>query len=180
MTALRMPRLFGNGIVLREWRRSDLPAVAEASTDKYIVATTSIPATFTEDEGLAWLQRQHDHVARGSAYPFAISRDFESEALGFVGLSPNRVRCWEAGYWVVPSARGQGIAGAAVQLASEWALAGDDVTCIELRIEPWNIGSQRIAERAGYVLKDERSGVEYRGYKRDFLVYVQYSGGQNG
>lgn len=176
MSPLSLPELSGQGIVLRRWRHSDLPAVADASTDPYIPAITSVPAIYSEEEGLAWLRRQEAHLDRGTAYPFAVSERLESIALGFLGLFISADDCWEAGYWVRPSARGRGIAAAALRLATGWARDHARARCIELQIEPWNVASRRIAERAGYVLQGERLGVEVHGVTRDFLVFVHNLG----
>jgi RimJ/RimL family protein N-acetyltransferase len=76
------------------------------------------------------------------------------------------------GYWLGSSARGRGVAAAALAAVSEWALENLEIVRLELFVEPWNIASLRTAERAGFVRegllrKWELIGGEWR----DLYVY---------
>ena len=73
----------------------------------------------------------------------------------------------------VPSARGRGVAAAALTALTCFAWTITDLYRIELYIEPWNTGSAKTAERAGY----EREGLlrshqEIGGLRRDMLLYA--------
>lgn len=53
------------------------------------------------------------------------------------------------GYWVVPHARGRGLAARAVGIPSRWALTEAGMARVEARVEPENVPSQRaLAARA--------------------------------
>jgi RimJ/RimL family protein N-acetyltransferase len=56
----------------------------------------------------------------------------------------------EIGYVVAPAGRGRGLAARAVALLTDWGFGGLDLQRIELRIDPRNAASERVAERAGY------------------------------
>jgi RimJ/RimL family protein N-acetyltransferase len=76
------------------------------------------------------------------------------------------------GYFVVERHRGAGFAGRALATLATWAFEAIDVVRLELYAEPWNVGSIRTAERAGFVRegllrKAERVGSE----RRDMFVY---------
>ena len=57
------------------------------------------------------------------------------------------------GYWVVPEARGQGVASAAVTALIPWALAPDlgGLTRLVADVDPQNAASIAVLRRAGFV-----------------------------
>jgi [ribosomal protein S5]-alanine N-acetyltransferase len=78
-----------------------------------------------------------------------------------------------AGYFVAPSARGRGIAAAALIALTSFAWTVPRLHRIELHIEPWNTGSIKTAERAGYEREGlMRSHQEIGGQRRDMLLYA--------
>ncbi len=54
------------------------------------------------------------------------------------------------GYWLLPVARGRGLATRAVRLISDWAVHDIGMSRLRLVTEPDNQRSQRVAERNGY------------------------------
>jgi RimJ/RimL family protein N-acetyltransferase len=54
------------------------------------------------------------------------------------------------GYWLLPGARGRGLATRAVRLLAAWAVEALQMTTVRLLVEPANERSQRVAERAGF------------------------------
>jgi L-amino acid N-acyltransferase YncA len=77
-----------------------------------------------------------------------------------------------AGYSVTPSARGRGIATAALRALTSFAWSVPGLHRIELHVEPWNVASVRTAERAGYAREGlMRSHQEIGGQRRDMLLY---------
>ena len=54
------------------------------------------------------------------------------------------------GYWLLPEARGRGLATRAVQLISDWAIEDLGIRRLRLYTEPGNERSQRVAERSGF------------------------------
>ena len=167
-----LPVLAAGDYVLRRWELTDLAVVEEASGDPYIPLVNTVPAVYTREAGVAFVERQWGRPASG-LYPFAISRAADGRAVGHAGLrilSPDRA---EAGYWVAPSARRAGAAGAALRAISAWGLHGLGIARLELHIEPWNTGSLRTAERCGYrpegLLRDWR---RVGGELRDMIMYT--------
>jgi RimJ/RimL family protein N-acetyltransferase len=78
-----------------------------------------------------------------------------------------------AGYSIVPSARRQGYAGDALAALTDfgWTLPG--LFRVALYIEPWNTGSIRTAECAGYLREGLlRSHQEIAGERRDMLLFA--------
>jgi len=74
----------------------------------------------------------------------------DGELLGALGLMPDGPRSAELAYWVRPQSRRQGLALRGVQEITQWAHRDAGLTRIWLEINPDNVASQRLAERAGY------------------------------
>jgi [ribosomal protein S5]-alanine N-acetyltransferase len=162
-------------VVLRELSDLDVPMVQELSTDPYIPLIGSIPANASQQEAQDWIDRQRVYRTDGTLLPFAIAEADANRAIGSIGLGLATLARGRAtaGYSVVPSARGRGVAAAALAALTRFAWTIPALYRIELYIEPWNTGSIRAAERAGY----EREGLlrshqEIGGHRRDMLLYA--------
>jgi RimJ/RimL family protein N-acetyltransferase len=59
----------------------------------------------------------------------------------------------ELGYVVAPDVRGKGVASELLRQLSTWAFSDRGAQRLTLLIDVENIGSQRVAERAGYQLE---------------------------
>lgn len=106
---------------------------------------------------------------------FAIA-DSADRAVGHIGMFFVEEAGARAsiGYWVVPSERRKGYAAKAVRALTAWALNHADLDRLELYVEPWNEGSWRAAESAGY----EREGLlrsweRIDGEPRDMFMYAR-------
>ena len=162
-------------VILREFAARDIPMVLELSTDQYVPRIGSLPANASEQEARAWVIRQRRRLAEGIGYSSAIADAVSDRALGGIGLwlaglSQGRAT---AGYFVNPSARGRGVAAAALRALTSFAWTIPVLHRIELYIEPWNNGSVRTAERAGFAREGlPRSHQEIGGRRRDMLLYA--------
>ncbi len=162
-------------VLLREFSDLDVPMVMELSTDPYVPLAGSLPANASERQARDWIDRQRGRLAEGAGYSFAIAEADTGRAVGGIGLWLTQLTQGRAtaGYSVVPSARGRGLAAAALTALTSFAWSIPALYRIELYIEPWNAGSIRTAERAGY----EREGLlrshqEIGGRRRDMLLYA--------
>jgi [ribosomal protein S5]-alanine N-acetyltransferase len=162
-------------VVLRELTDLDVPMVQELSADPYIPLIGSIPANASRQEATDWIDRQRVHQTDGTRLSFAIAEAGTGRAVGTIGLGLAALASGRAtaGYSVAPSARGRGVATAALIALTGFAWTIPALYRIELHIEPWNTGSIRAAERAGY----EREGLlrshqEIGGQRRDMLLYA--------
>ncbi|WP_329125379.1 GNAT family N-acetyltransferase [Streptomyces sp. NBC_01465] len=170
---LEVPVLAASGHVLRPWALSDLDLVREASADPYIPLVTTVPTPYSDEEGVAFVHRQWARAATRSGYPFVVAGD-DGRAVGTVGLWLRDLEQGRAslGYWTVPSARGRGAASAALGAVAAWALDELRIPRLELHVEPWNTGSLRTAERAGFRREGLlRSWQEIGGERRDMVVH---------
>jgi RimJ/RimL family protein N-acetyltransferase len=101
-----------------------------------------------------WLGRYEQGWDDGSCAGFAVRSADDGRVLGFgafVRLELDH-RQGEVGYAVSPAARGRGVASRTVALLTRWGFDVLELERIELRIDPANGASVRVAERAGYRL----------------------------
>jgi RimJ/RimL family protein N-acetyltransferase len=166
-----VPVLPAEGYVLRRWETADLPVLREAAEDPYIPLITTVPPVYTDAAGTAFLERQWGQPATGR-YTFAVARGGDGGAVGQMGLRIIDADRAAVGYWIAPSARRAGAAGAALRAVTAWGLGELVIARLELYAEPWNTGSRRTALSAGYacegLLRDwQRVGGELR----DMLMF---------
>lgn len=162
-------------VILREFSPADLLMVQELSTDPYVPLIGTLPPNASRQEAQDYIDRQRGRLAEGAGFSFAIAEADTDRAVGGIGLwlaALNHGRA-TAGYSVVPSARGRGVASAALTALTTFAWTIPALHRIELYIESWNAASVKTAERAGY----EREGLlrnhqEIGGRRRDMLLYA--------
>jgi len=92
----------------------------------------------------------------------AIADPVSNEALGAATLMVRQSGTASIGYWLLPRARGRGLASAAVILLATWAASDGPFDRIEALVEPNNIASQRVLEKAGF---------RREGLLRSYLVF---------
>jgi RimJ/RimL family protein N-acetyltransferase len=169
-----MPVLRRKPVLLRAFTESDAELIRSVADDPVIPLATTVPTSGTLPDALAFIARQHDRLASGVGYSFAVADAATGGAVGQVGLwlrdlADGRV---SVGYWIASSCRRRGYAVAALDAISRWGLSLDGVFRIELHVEPWNEGSWRAAERVGYVREGlMRSWREIGGERRDLFLY---------
>jgi RimJ/RimL family protein N-acetyltransferase len=150
---LRVPHLASPPVLLRPFASSDLAMVRQASTDPLIPSITSVPRTYTEDAGRAFIDRQHDRAAQGDGYSFVIAEETDpATGVGSIGLWLQEIESGRAsiGYWVVAGARGRGLAGHALRAVVEFAFGELVIPRLHLFVEPWNTASARTAHAGGF------------------------------
>ena len=162
-------------VVLREFSAADLPMVQEMSGDPYVPLIGTLPPNASAQDAHAYIDRQRGRLAEGRGFSFAIAEAGTGRGVGQIGLWLADLEQGRAtaGYSVTPSARGLGLAAAALTALTSFAWSIQDLHRIELYIEPWNTGSVRTAERAGF----EREGLlrshqEIGRRRRDMLLYA--------
>jgi len=162
-------------VVLRAFSDADLPMVQELSTDPYVPLIGTLPANASGQEAQDYIERQRGRLAEGVGFSFAIAEAGTGRGVGGIGLwlAPLGQGRATAGYSVVPSARGRGVASAALTALTAFAWTIPELHRVELYIEPWNTGSVRTGERAGFQREGLlRSHQEIGGRRRDMLLYA--------
>jgi [ribosomal protein S5]-alanine N-acetyltransferase len=167
-------------VCLRPWRLEDAGDVAVMIDDEYLR-----PWSAMGDDLEGWLRREIGET-RGPSRAICLPDD--DRALGRVALrlpefASGAVRCdgvreadqpaGELSYWLVPEARGRGLAYAAVRLMMVSVVAGTGLRSVALDIEAGNLASERLAERLGAESRaPARVEVDRTGVERTLVVYV--------
>ncbi len=163
------------GILLREFRDTDLALPLELLADRYVALVGSLPAQATEEPAREWIARQRRRWDEGVGFFFAVADARTDRAVGHVNLELKALDQGRAsaGYFVAPGERGRGIAAAALTAVTGYVWTIPEVHRIELLIEPWNAASLRTAENAGYQREGLlRSYMEIGGRRRDMVLYA--------
>ena len=180
MPSLVVPILDAGPFRLRPFALADLGAVREAAADPLIPLITTVPASFTEEEGRRFIERQWRRAEQGTGYSFAIADAATDQALGQVGLwlkDADEGRA-SVGYWIIGSARGRRAAATAVQAVVRWAHHDLRIPRLQLYVEPWNTASVKTAENAGFQREGLlRSWQEVGGQRKDMYMYAHLTQG---
>lgn len=162
-------------VLLRAFVPADLPLARELSTDPYVPSIGTLPAHATATEAADWITRQQGRWAEGAGFSFAVAEATTGRAVGSIGLWLRQLPQGRAtaGYAIAPSARGRGLATAALVAVTRFGWTIPQLHRVELHIEPWNAASVRTAERAGYLREGLLRGhTEIAGRRRDMLLYA--------
>lgn len=172
------PPLSDGVVTLRSWRREDAPAIAAACSDPEIHRwLEAVPHPYGEADARAYVARaERGWRGHGDATPLAVV-DAESGALvgscGIRWVDPEQAVA-EVGYWVSPEARGRGVATRATRLVAGWVLGTLRYERLQLRADPRNEASCRVAARAGFtregVLRSARWSAK-QGRRTDVVMF---------
>ena len=131
---------------------SHAAGVAALVDDEEVREYTRVPTRPSADFADEWIARYDEGWREGSRAGFAIeTHDGEFLGLGLFVSIEQEGRQGEIGYVVGPAARGRGVATRTLQLLTDWGFTGLGLERIELWIDVTNAGSERVAERVGYV-----------------------------
>ncbi|MGX7698411.1 GNAT family N-acetyltransferase [Gordonia polyisoprenivorans] len=138
--------------MLRDFSEADLSLVQSVASDPLIPLITTIPASGSHDDGLAFIYRQRGRVATGEGYSFAIADHGTGEAVGQIGLWLPDIKDGRAdiGYWIAARYRRRGYLTRALECLTSWAIDLDDIHRLQMKVEPGNEGSWRAAQRCGF------------------------------
>jgi len=148
------PELRAQGCRLRPWTDADVPVVESAYADPAIRFWHMHALTRSDAQRwiTAWLDRWEQEngagwaVVAGSAVAGQVSFRTIDLANGTAELS----------YWVLPSARRQGLAMHAVMALTRWAFEELGLTRVELMHSTQNPRSCAVAQRTGFQLEGVR------------------------
>jgi RimJ/RimL family protein N-acetyltransferase len=154
------PEIAAGRWLLRPWRRSDVGELVRAWADPEILRWSrygaQVPERADVEQWVDWNREQWQYGLRAG---YAVCPADDSGLAGSIMLRDwNRADAGETGYWVAPDRRGQGAASSALAALSAWAFdrrtaGGLGLRRIVLRHSVRNLGSCRVARRAGFVLE---------------------------
>jgi RimJ/RimL family protein N-acetyltransferase len=154
--------------------REHLAAMSAAVLDPDVLRFTGFPDPPDPAFPAAWIERYLRGREAGERAAFAALDAANGAFLGS-GMAPHinkPGRELELGYLVAPEARGRGVGTAILRWLTRWAFEEERMLRLELRISPDNIGSQRVAERCGYVREGVLRSLHFKGdLREDTIVY---------
>ena len=153
------------GLVLRSWRpdaAGDVAAVLEAFADPEI-QRWGVRNISTADQARVWMTRWTAAWRAETEACWAVLRD--DVVVGRAALRRIDLRggVGEVGYWVLPGARGHGVASAAAAEVARWAFEQVGLHRLELHHSVHNEASCGVARRIGF---------ELEGTLRDGMLHV--------
>ena len=141
------------GLVLRPWRAADAPVVLEAYRDPAI-QQWNLRAFGSLEEAGDWIGQWAGRWRAERDGCWAVT-DGAGAVLGRVALREVRLAAGvaECTYWVLPAARGRGVATAATAAVARWAVDELGLHRLFLLHSTANPASCRVAAKAGFTLE---------------------------
>lgn len=158
---------------LRVFRDEDAVAARALSQDPYVPLIGTLPFQATAEQAQEWVVAQRQRLVQRVGFSFAVADRDSDACVGFAGLWLRQLHegLATAGYAILPTARGAGRATGALRALTAFGWEIPEVRRVELHIEPWNVASVRVAERAGYVADGGAVRHEIGGELRDLARY---------
>ena len=159
---------------LRKWNEADLDSLVKYANNHNVAKwlTNGFPHPYTYEDGKSYLSIiANDNPTK----VFAI--EVNGEAVGSIGIFPQsdiHEKNAEIGYWLAEVYWGQGIITKAIQEIVEYGFKTFDVVRIFARPFSTNLKSQRVLEKAGFVLEARLKKALYKNSEfLDELIYAK-------
>lgn len=155
-------------LLLRPVTDDDVPAIVAACQDPELVRfIPGFPSPYTESHARIWIESR---PSLEKSRTFLIVDATSGDLYGAIEVRLGEIG--SIGYWIAKDARGRGVATRSTTLLSRWAVTEGGVQRLELTTHPENIGSQRVAEKAGFTREGVlRSHTAFREGRRDSVIF---------
>jgi RimJ/RimL family protein N-acetyltransferase len=167
------PDLRGHGLRLRPWdpgSDTDAEAWLRGQTDpEFRRWNTPLRPVRDIDGARESMRARAESVAKGTSVAFCVTDADSGTALGHIGFNEIDpvVRCGRIGYWVLPEARGRGVATRALALAARWAITDLELHRLELGHALGHEVSCKVAERCGFRYEGTLRGAMFEAERHD-------------
>jgi len=148
----------GDGeLLLRPWDAADAAVLYAAFQDPTIRHWHARQMTSLE-ESREWIAAANRGWRQEESAQWVIARVADGEILGRMSLRGMNLLegLAHCGYWVLPNARGAGVAPRALAAMADWALEAAGFHRLELGHSVGNEASCRVAAKSGFVLEGTR------------------------
>ena len=147
---LRLPARMADDVVLLDGHVLADAEAHLAGEDAEMLRRFEAPHAATLDQTRAAIERWiAARAAGGPMIAYAVRA--AGELVGGCELRLAGPDSVDVSYWVFPAFRGQGYARRALTLLCQAVAGLDDVSWVEVHIDPDNLASRRVAEAAGFV-----------------------------
>lgn len=159
--------------ILRPWNENDIESLVANANNANIARfmTDGFPHPYTVENAKAFITMATKDVP---VHIFAI--EAEGKAVGGIGIHPQAdvmKKNAELGYWLGEDHWGKGIITAAIKQMIDFAFSTYDITRIYARPFGNNAASQKVLEKAGFVLEARiEKSIFKNGEFLDELIYA--------
>lgn len=159
----------GQRVILRPWERREAADLVRIVADDDVTRFTYLEPGFTEGDARHWIATSRSGWDGGLARLAVVDRASGAPA-GVVGLDVDwRRGSAEGFYWLGRAARGRGLMTEALDLLARWSFDTAGIERLYLIIEPVNVASKGVAERAGFRFEGVlRAYQPFKGHRPDF------------
>jgi RimJ/RimL family protein N-acetyltransferase len=165
--------IHGHGLRLRLWdaaSATDAEAFLRGYADpEFQRWNTPLKAVADLDGAREALRGRVEAAHRGTGASFCVEDAASGAVLGHIGVTriDRALRSACVGYWVLPEARGRGVATRALALAARWAFTGPGLHRLELDHAVGHEVSCKVAERCGFRYEGTLRGAVFEAGRRD-------------
>ena len=152
-TGTPIPQLADARVRLRALAPRDADGLFALHSDAQVMRYWSFPAWTERAQAVEHIERMQRDRSLREFYPWVATLPGDDALVGTCSLFgvDREHRRGVIGYALLPSLWGRGLAGAMLQLALDHAFDGLGLERIEADIDPDNLASCRLVERAGFV-----------------------------
>ena len=165
--------LTAGDLTLRPLSQSDADDVVSACQDSQTLRWLPLPRPYTRADA-EWFIGTFAPTQRDSGGGVVFAIESAGRLAGAIDLKRANwvTKVAEVGYWVAPWARGRGVASGAARALSLWAIRDHGFERVELFAATGNTGSQRAAEKAGFVREGvARNACCVNGSRMDMVLF---------
>jgi [ribosomal protein S5]-alanine N-acetyltransferase len=170
------PVLSDDVVHLRLVTLLDTDLLVSGSRNAEVVRWTFLPAGLDTARAAELLRRWQLMVGEGRMRQYAVGvGGGDDAAVGLVSLilqDADDPRCADVAYWLLPQARGRGLATHAVRLLLEWGYGSAGCTSAALHTMEGNVASEAVARRTGLDMVGRRTW-NHGGRRVDLRRWVQ-------
>ncbi len=167
------------GLLLRPWQEADAPVFFSAYQDPSIRRWHARKRPSSQAEVLQWFETYRQGWTQGDAAHWAVT-DSVGQVLGRIAVRgiDHSDRTGGCAYWVLPAARGAGVATAALNAVSDWAFQDADLYRLFLDHSTGNEASCRVATKAGFAYEGTmRSSAVHDDGRHDMHLHARLRDG---
>ncbi|MEU3840771.1 GNAT family N-acetyltransferase [Streptomyces sp. NPDC028635] len=167
------PALRTHDLRLRRWNPAsdaDVETFLRGCSDpEFQRWNTPLRPIATLADARATLRAKADAADAGTGVAFCVEDADSATPLGHIGVSriDRAMRSATVGYWVLPEARGQGVATRALAVASRWVFTDLALHRLELDHAVGHDVSCKVAERCGFRYEGTLRGAMWEAGRRD-------------
>ncbi|MFI9803237.1 GNAT family N-acetyltransferase [Streptomyces sp. NPDC052301] len=163
----------GGGLRLRRWNAADENDVETflrgCSDPEFQRWNTPLRPIADLADARAAVRSKAEGAEAGTGAAFCVEDPDTGTALGHIGVSriDRGMRSACVGYWILPEARGKGVATRALALAARWVFADLRLHRLELDHAVGHEASCKVAERCGFRYEGTLRGAMWEAGRRD-------------